>query len=190
MTNPDASITDDDAGLDNDAGIGPDAGLGGLSVPVVEIRTTQGATVARTADGLECTVTNREEGVDYSFLWKQDGRQISTATVAAGYTEKGQLWICEVTASNSEEEQTGSAEITIQNTPPTMPEVVLTKTDGTPLPTVNLGGRTVGYSSRNKGFGCKLQTESEDADGDAYRYEIYWSVTAKTEPSTLVLLLR
>ena len=63
-----------------------------LPLPIIEIRTTQGATVARTGDDLECIVTNRE-GLDY-FPVKQDAQVFDTELLLYRYP-KDQTYLCE-----------------------------------------------------------------------------------------------
>ncbi len=104
-----------------------------------------------------------DDEVTFTWAWRRDGapvQGITGPTVAPNFTRRGQVW--EVTAIPSDGEGQGTAataEVTIRNSPPSAPEVVV-------LP----------ESPRaSDDLRCVVAEESVDADGDPIEYAITWT---------------
>lgn len=105
------------------------------------------------------------DAVDYSYQWYRDSALMSgytTDTVAASKTNKGETWMVEVTPTDGEDEGTAvAAEVTVQNSLPSITSVSLSPGDATTLDTLTCSPS--GWS---------------DADGDSEDYVYSWTVEA------------
>jgi len=124
---------------------------------------------AGTEDDLTCTPVgwNDPEGdaENYDFVWYFNGTEDtdeSTDTYPFAKTAKGSELRCEVTPSDdwADGDTVSSSTLTIQNTAPTTPTVLIDP--AAPEPEDSL------Y--------CSIQTVSTDADGDAITYYYAWYV--------------
>lgn len=120
-----------------------------------------------TGDDLVATVT--KEAVDpegaavvYRYAWWADGAlrtMLTTKTVPAEETRRGEVWKVEVFAADrSQEGEAGTAFVSIQNTPPTVVGVTVTPTE--PLP----------------GDALLCEASGEDTDGDPVQFSMRWLV--------------
>ncbi len=103
---------------------------------------------------------NGKDTVNYSFAWHQAGElraDITDSVVPYGVTSKGETWEVVVTPNDGTEDgATGSAAVTIQNTPPTAEASVA---PSAPLATDDL----------------EAQATGQDADGDTVTFGYAWT---------------
>lgn len=101
--------------------------------------------------------------VSYTWQWYRDSALMSgytTDTVAASRTNKGEIWMVEVTATDGEDAGgVATAEVLVLNTPPSISAVDLSPGDATTLDTLT----------------CTPAGWSDD-DGDAEDYLYSWTV--------------
>ena len=100
----------------------------------------------------------------YTYAWSVDGAAHGEtgSSIAAVETTKGETWTVTVTAADElgAEGPAATASVTVLNTPPTRPALVIDPDE--PLPGESLQ--------------CELDTASTDDDGDAIRYAATWTV--------------
>jgi len=133
------------------------------TAPVVDV-TPDSPT---TANDLVCGITTQSTDADgdiiiYTYRWYKDGvlqSSLTTNTVAAANTTKGQVWKC-VVAPNDGTVSGPSAEdqVTIQNTVPAAPVVAVTPDN----------------PDTGADLTCSITTQSTDADGDTVTYTHQW----------------
>lgn len=120
-----------------------------------------------TTNDLICTVTIAsidadDDSIMYIYKWYKNGvlqPALTTSTVDSIHTSKGEVWRCNVTASDgTAESPIASDQVTIQNLAPTVP--VVDVTPNLPVTTDNLV--------------CIITTTSTDADGDLIIYLYAW----------------
>jgi Tol biopolymer transport system component len=133
------------------------------TAPVVDVTPNSPTT---TAD-LVCSITtpstdSDNDTITYTYQWYKGGAlqaALTTNTVAAASTAKGEVWKCAVTPNDGtingspDEDQ-----VTIQNSAPTAPTVAVTP--DSPDTTADLV--------------CSIATQSTDADGDSVAYTYQW----------------
>ena len=114
-----------------------------------------------------CSITTQSTDADgdtvtYTYQWHKDGvaqSALTTNTVAAANTAKGQVWKCVVTPNDGTVNgPSAEDQVTIQNTAPTAP--VVDVTPNSPDTTADLV--------------CSITTQSTDADGDTVTYTYQW----------------
>jgi endonuclease YncB( thermonuclease family) len=120
-----------------------------------------------TADDLICSITTQSTDADgdtitYTYQWYKDSvlqPALTTNTVAAANTAKGQVWRCMVTPNDGTVNgPSAEDQVTIQNSAPTAPVVVVTPDN--PDTAADLV--------------CSIATQSTDADGDTVSYTYQW----------------
>ena len=132
------------------------------TAPVIDVTPNSPAT---TAD-LVCTITtpstdSDNDTITYTYQWHKDGvaqSGLTTNTVAAADTAKGEVWKCVVTATDGIASVSAEDQVTIQNSAPTSP--VATVTPESPDGTTDLV--------------CTITTAGTDADGDPVTYTYQW----------------
>jgi hypothetical protein len=116
---------------------------------------------------LVCSITtpstdSDNDTVTYTYQWHKGGvlqAALTTNTVAAASTAKGEVWKCAVTPNDGTVNGSpGEDQVTIQNSAPTAP--VAAVTPESPDGTVDLV--------------CTITTQSTDADGDTITYSYQW----------------
>jgi len=130
-----------------------------------------------TTDDLVCTIITPSADADgdtitYTYRWFKDDatwEDLTTNTVPAASTAKGQVWRCVVTPNDGFPYGIGASaydEITIQNSLPTAPAVDVTPE--LPVATDDLV--------------CTVTTPSTDADGDTITYTYEWYKDGELQP--------
>jgi uncharacterized lipoprotein YmbA len=144
----------------------PPAAPGVLVVPEVatvgQELTCQARSPARDAD---------EEPVTLYYRWHRNEQLVPVAegspTLPAGIVRRGEKWRCEVWATDGFAESThASAEVTIRNTPPTAPAVVVEPE----------------RPHRRDPLSCRIAAPSVDRDGDPVTYAYAWWKNGKPAP--------
>jgi len=143
-----------------------------------------------TVDNLACSIVTQATDVDgdpitYTYQWYKDDvlqPSLTTNTVGAAATAKGQVWKCVVTPYDGMAYGDSPAEdqVTVQNSAPTTPIVAITPA-------------SPGISSD---LVCGITTASADADGDTITYTYQWykdgavqsSLTTDTVPAANIAL--
>ena len=126
----------------------------------------------KTQDDLVCIISEPSmvEGgsaITYEFTWMKDGSPeiYSTSSIAASFTQRGDLWTCEVVArANNLESSIVSSSVRVLNTRP--PEPTITVQPLMPYTTDNLE--------------CEVETTGTDPDGDTITYDFEWVNGATT----------
>lgn len=136
------------------------------SAPVVSISPASPGTDDDLTAVLDVSATDPEgEGLIYTYEWYLDGTlstASTTGTLPASATTRGETWTVRVNPSDSLGEGTaGEASATIANTAPGAPVVAIS-------PTAPEEGEDA--------LVCAVETEAEDADGDALTYTISWAL--------------
>ncbi len=124
-----------------------------------------------TFDDLICNATGSIDpdggNVTYSYKWFRNGIDLtienetdfSGPTVPSEETTRDEVWRCQVTVEDDEgQKETAAAQVTIQNSLPTQPEIQVLPEN--PLP--------------GEGRAVLLLTFSTDADDDAVVYQFQW----------------
>jgi hypothetical protein len=160
------------------------------SVPTVEILPEQTAFSPVTTDTLQAKIVQESidangDEITYKYEWFKDGEPTGItgffkivededknnpfSAVSPDKTVKGEKWRMKVTPNDGfEDGSPGAAEITIQNSPPTKPEVVLTPEKPFPLDTLT----------------AVITTLSSDVDKEQITYIYEWfkdGIRTKTE---------
>ncbi|MGI5819484.1 MAG: hypothetical protein ACOX9R_15450 [Armatimonadota bacterium] len=130
-----------------------------------------------TTDALTATATGTDpdgDTVGYSYAWYRDDvlqEQLTSKTVSADLTSRGQVWHVIVTPSDGHlEGDPGQASVTIGNAPPTKPTVAISPTS--PKSTDDLLASAQG---------------STDPDGDDVTYEFAWYRDAGDQPPSPIV---
>ncbi len=133
------------------------------ATPVVDVTPNSPTTAA----DLVCSITTQSTDADgdtitYTYQWYKDDvlqSSLTTNTVPAASTARGQVWKCIVTPGDGTANGSPAEDqVTIQNTAPTAPVVAITP--DSPGSSADLV--------------CGITTESADADGDAITYTYQW----------------
>jgi hypothetical protein len=136
-----------------------------LSPPVVSV----GPAEPRTLDDLVAVVTPADTAHTLTFAWSVDGTarpDLTTDTVPAAETSKGESWTVSVTASDGESESDpGTASVIVLNTPP---EASLTLLPASP-------------SSLDP---LSAEVTTSDADGDPVTVDYSWEINDQTTTIT------
>ena len=144
------------------------------SAPGVNI--TPGTPV--TTDNLLCSITTPSTDADgdtiaCTYQWYKNNvlqSGLTTNTVGASYTTKGDVWKCVVTASDGTAANSGTSnQVTIINSAPTAPVVHVTPDQ--PVDSDNLT--------------CSITTASTDADGDTITYTYRWLKNGVLQPGLI-----
>ncbi len=117
----------------------------------------------RDADGEPVTVRTQ-------WLRNDQPEAISegSATLPAGVVRRGERWRCEARSSDGTEESAKlGAELTVRNSPPAAPQVVVEPD----------------RPRRGDDLFCRLSTASADADGDAVSYAYAWTENDRAVPA-------
>ena len=134
--------------------------------PKVSIGPTLPATDADLVAVIDSEAKDPEgDEVTYTYAWKQNGlprTDLTTATVPAAETTKGETWEVSVTPNDGATDGSSatSATTTILNTAPTAPVVEITPED----------------AEEGDDLTCSVTTASADDDGDAVAYTFSWDV--------------
>ncbi len=141
------TVPPDDSDTDNDPPL----------APTVRFANT----APRTADALVATVVGAEPAFTYTWSWTLDGvpqTDLSTDTVPAERTTRGQVWAVSVTAAvEGRVSAPGTASVTVQNTPPEVSVEI--------SPTVP-----------NRSTALVAVPTATDADGDEVTFAYRWAV--------------
>lgn len=136
------------------------------SAPVVSISPASPGTDDDLTAVLDLPSTDPEgEALSYTYEWYLDGTlsaASATETLPASATTRGETWTVRVTPSDGTSEgAAGEASATIANTAPGAPTVAIS-------PSAPEEGEDA--------LVCAVETEADDADGDALSYTISWSL--------------
>jgi alpha-tubulin suppressor-like RCC1 family protein len=123
---------------------------------------------AQTLDPLTCVIETASVDLDgdpisYFFSWTVDGvdAEVEGAAVGADRTTRGEVWSCTVVANDGiGDGPGGSGAVTIGNTPPSAPQIVVT-----PNPPI-----------LQNNLDCQIDVPSEDEDLDEVTYLYTWLV--------------
>lgn len=154
--------TDADKSVDETDVVPSDTGADSdLAAPVV----TVGPEAPTTGDDLVAVVQTPDPAVTYVWRWVVDGaprNDLTTPTVPASQTAKGQRWQVEVRASEGPRlSEVATASVTIVNTPP-VATVAITPADPTAAEPLI------------------AQAEGTDADGDELTFRYAWRLDGST----------
>jgi len=133
------------------------------TAPVVDVTPNSPTTTADLVCSIITPSTDSDnDTVTYTYQWHKGGvlqAALTTNTVAAASTAKGEVWKCAVTPNDGTVNGSpGEDQVTIQNSAPTAP--VAAVTPESPDGTVDLV--------------CTITTQSTDADGDTITYSYQW----------------
>jgi hypothetical protein len=143
------------ATVKNSSPVAPEISLGPGKPTVKDTLVCAVKTPARDPDG---------EKPPLRFTWLRDNERVPMGPeqdkVAAGTARHGEVWRCEVTATDGDlTSVTAKADVTVENSPPSAPAV------------------TIDPQSPRAGqdLSCTLTKPAEDADGDVLTYAFAWS---------------
>ncbi len=154
-------------GSEDGAPVMSDTATGANTAPVMAGVTLSPGEVY-TNDTLTATATSTDadgDTVTYTYAWYVDGALAAgSASTLSGATAFDREDVVRVVVTPNDGEVSGgsatSASVTVRNSAPTSPVVVLTPEDAAP----------------GDDLTCAVVTESEDADGDAVTYSFAWDV--------------
>jgi hypothetical protein len=112
-----------------------------------------------------------QEPIAVRLRWLRNGQPEAIAdgspTLPAGVTRRGERWRCEARASDGKAESVpAGAELTVMNSPPTAPQVLVEPE----------------RPRRGDELVCRIATPSADRDGDAVSYAYAWTENDRPVP--------